>query len=344
MGPVRATVQRCSWINMTWAESTDVNHDPTVINGLALPDVLVAAMAEGTWRVPTDQSRLVEMFERTLPPSMPDGYHDFTLYDAEMMASETTDLLEWDPTDQEWFGCRDADCPPGDIDLHEAVMIGDLGIGSDQHVALDYRNDPDRPRVLTLWWRADSRGGLQNRWIEVAPMIEALLEAMPQPVPAHPVSSTPPRPIKGRWQDPGRLVFDGEAIHFLGMAGSWQEPLSAIRMIGEWATGGPAHQRVHNISFVSDPAGWRDVRACAEYCTEFLRAVGDRLGCALDLKLPRSDGHDSRILWPEQLAGQPMFVFADKERRSVWRRLLGLRRRQAFQTLSPTAMQELRGK
>jgi hypothetical protein len=68
--------------------------------------------------------------------------------------TRTADTLDYIPfenkycvnqTDPSFLGVADDDRPPGDIDPKRSVLIGDLGPGSDQPIALDYRPSMDEP-------------------------------------------------------------------------------------------------------------------------------------------------------------------------------------------------------
>ena len=59
-------------------------------------------------------------------------------------------------------------CAPAEIDLELAVPIGDLGLGSDAPIILDYRDDRDAPRVQLLKWSRAPSGRHDNHWITVA--------------------------------------------------------------------------------------------------------------------------------------------------------------------------------
>src|SRR5262245_29094865 len=52
-----------------------------------------------------------------------------------------------------------------DIDPQLTVPIGDFGLGSDTAIALDFRNNPQRPTVIRLQWRLPRE---PNRWLFVA--------------------------------------------------------------------------------------------------------------------------------------------------------------------------------
>jgi hypothetical protein len=78
-------------------------------------------------------------------------------------------------THKYFAGEPDSAHPPGDIDPARAVLIGDLGNGADQPIALDYRTSTQEPRVLKFCWRLD---GTKNRWVEIAPGIESFAKLL----------------------------------------------------------------------------------------------------------------------------------------------------------------------
>jgi hypothetical protein len=128
------------------------------VNGLRLPNALILAIHEGRWRRPPN-ARLHRVFRER-----PSGAQLFGL---SLMRSQN---LRWRAeTDRAWFGERDDRLPPGDIDRHSSIILGSLG--PDLPFALDYRADPDAPRVVYL-----HSGG--DRWITVARDIEELLERL----------------------------------------------------------------------------------------------------------------------------------------------------------------------
>jgi len=131
---------------------------PETINGLPLPHDLLAMAKSGRWRCPADLSGVDRLFPER---------GEFTLYSLEYMRTENSFWIhETSPT---FLGAADSSNPPGDIDPERSILIGDLGIGYDQPIALDYRLSSTEPRVLTLRWGATGQG---NRWVEIAPSIQ----------------------------------------------------------------------------------------------------------------------------------------------------------------------------
>jgi len=141
------------------------------INGLPLPPDLLALINTGKWKFPDDMTALNHIF--------PEHGRDFKLYTLDDMLHENASwLAEKRPM---FIGAPDTVKAPGDIDPKLSVLIGDLGWGSDQPIALDYRCSMEIPRVLTLEWPGDGRNNQEfenNRWIELAPNILAFAELL----------------------------------------------------------------------------------------------------------------------------------------------------------------------
>jgi uncharacterized protein (TIGR02996 family) len=140
------------------------------VNGLPLPRALVDLMAGGRWPHPDTASRVQRLFPE---------WSYFYPYPFETMRSET--VLYPFETGPMWLGKPDPERPPGDLDMSLAVIIADLGHGSDQPFALDYRASLEHPRLLILQWDAYDHDptvprGDQNRWMEVAPSFQAFAE------------------------------------------------------------------------------------------------------------------------------------------------------------------------
>lgn len=136
--------------------------ESVLVNGLPLPGELLALIGAGRWRCPDDLAGIDWLF-----PDRGGLY----LYSFATMRSETEGLKK--QGGPMWLGAPDPAHPPGDIDLRQAVLIADLGLGYDQPIALDYRQSLTRPCVLTLRW--SSRGDA-NRWVEIAPDVQTFAD------------------------------------------------------------------------------------------------------------------------------------------------------------------------
>lgn len=134
------------------------------INGLRLPESLLRLINAGRWRCPNDMSKINEVF--------PD-HGDMSFYSFDRMPIENAFWLDKDSP--VFLGTPDPTRPPGDLDPQRSVLIADMGIGTDQPIALDYRSDPADPPVVTLQW---AERGRSNRWVTIAPNVEAFADLL----------------------------------------------------------------------------------------------------------------------------------------------------------------------
>ncbi|WDZ84088.1 SMI1/KNR4 family protein [Micromonospora cathayae] len=124
------------------------------IGGFAVPPELVEIVERGSWLPPAEQV-LREVFMDD-----PDDPH---FYDFATMVRQNELFRAMDSDDYAALvGGNQSDIDPG-----WCVVIGDLG--ADMPIALDYRSNPDNPRVIYL--------GLDG-WREVAPSFGALAQLL----------------------------------------------------------------------------------------------------------------------------------------------------------------------
>ena len=143
-----------------------------VVNHLQLPEKLVELIRMGKWSLPKGQEMFKELFKGTMEKQHIYGL----LYPLELMKSETEHLVKNEKNPDmiiAFLGQKDNKYDPGDIELSKIVLIGDLGLGSDQPIALDYRLRENNPRVITLLWRSREEG---NRWICVSENFNKFIE------------------------------------------------------------------------------------------------------------------------------------------------------------------------
>ena len=120
-----------------------------VVDGLLIPDLLLAMIAAGRWprtadeaakqnlhsRVPEDRNRKLRRIYLYAPP-----FHTV----GKIVAGSGKDFYAR-------FGVIHELVPEA------SVEIGDFGLGSDTPILLDYRADPAAPRVLHLEWPGGGR-------------------------------------------------------------------------------------------------------------------------------------------------------------------------------------------
>ena len=137
----------------------------TAINGLPLPSDLLGLIGQGRWECPADLSGV----RRFIPGEL----IGFNLYSLRYMPIENAGWVA--ARDSWWFGMPDPDRLPGDIDPRLSLLIGDLGHGSDQPIALDYRVSMNEPRVLAADW-GEQDGKVKYRWVEIATDVKTFAE------------------------------------------------------------------------------------------------------------------------------------------------------------------------
>jgi hypothetical protein len=135
--------------------------DKYVIGGHRLPQDLIDAIETGKWSTPVDQHKLQEVF-------LHESVDHPLLFDLESLHRENSNWSK--ETLDAYLGKRDEQFPPGDIDPSQSVLIGDLG--PDKLIALDFRKNSSKPRVLYLV------GNEEPRWVEAASDIGTLLHRL----------------------------------------------------------------------------------------------------------------------------------------------------------------------
>lgn len=68
-------------------------------------------------------------------------------------------------------------CAPSEISFELAIPIGDLGLGSDAPIILDYQLDRSSPRVRLLKW-GNGNDGSNNHWIDVGHSFDDFCEVL----------------------------------------------------------------------------------------------------------------------------------------------------------------------
>jgi hypothetical protein len=152
--------------NQTFGEGESMR-----VDGLLIPDVLLAAIDAGRWPRTAD-----EALKQNLRPLVPEER-------IRRLAPEESQLYLYPPpfatvaralagSGRDFytrFGAVEQLVPEATIE------IADFGLGSDALVVLDYRAGPTDPRVLRLLWPGD---GQSNRWVVMAPDFPTFVEAL----------------------------------------------------------------------------------------------------------------------------------------------------------------------
>jgi hypothetical protein len=133
---------------------------PRQVNGLVLPDDLLAAIDEGLWSERLSVGRLREVFgEAPVHPR----FYDLETIDAINLAwrDERREVYLGQPNDEQ---------PPGDIDPGLSLLVAELG--PDQLIALDYRRSPSSPGVVYL------TEAVRSPWRQVAVSVDELVSRL----------------------------------------------------------------------------------------------------------------------------------------------------------------------
>jgi len=105
----------------------------------------------------------------------------------------------------------------------------------------------------------------------------------------------------------------------------WEFPVSSIKLIGEYTTpGGPIFDYFYVFVAGEPPAMFQVPMESLEPIgpSEFFSELEAGLPGRLAHKLANSIGHASSVMWPESLAGQPLFAYLPAPRSGVLGRLL----------------------
>ncbi len=114
--------------------------------------------------------------------------------------------------------------------------------------------------------------------------------------------------------DSGRIWLDGEVIRYRSKTyGNLDIPLSDVRVIGEATNQSGPFVDDYFFCFATGPDCWYETSYYAKGCGEFFTALSDRLHFQLQTGLANSTDFASRVLWPLDLVGEPMFTYTDVE-------------------------------
>ena len=138
--------------------------------------------------------------------------------------------------------------------------------------------------------------------------------------------------------DSGALSLDGDTIRYLLPNGGFTLRLDEVRIIGECTNENGPFADDYFLCFVTGPNGWYEASFYATGRDTFLSALAERLGVQLELALAPSTDFASRILWPTNLAGQPLFDYRPEKPTGLWSRLRSMWSPRMVQTLSAEAL------
>ena len=143
--------------------------------------------------------------------------------------------------------------------------------------------------------------------------------------------------------DSGKLTFeDGEIRYDSTTFASWRLRLADIRVIGEATNDSGPQQDDYFLCFACDAQRWFEASFYAAGRDELLSALEEQLSTPMLLQLAGSTDYASRILWPANLTGEPMFDYEEIPPTGLWNRIKSLNLPQVKQSFSQAVLQVLR--
>ncbi len=125
-------------------------------------------------------------------------------------------------------------------------------------------------------------------------------------------------------EDSGRIELVGDTIRYESATyASWVINVQDVRIVGEATNENGPFSDDYFLCFATAREKWHEASIHACGCDTFLSALSARLGSALRLGLAASTSFGSRVLWPNELAGKPMFAYEAGPAQSMVGRLVG---------------------
>lgn len=110
----------------------------------------------------------------------------------------------------------------------------------------------------------------------------------------------------------GAISLKGDLIRYESAIVTWEMPIGRVWVIGEATTEHGPIADDYFLCFATSPHEWFEASFYAAGREQFLKALSDRLGVPIALRLVASTKYASRVLWPASLLDKPMFVYTDK--------------------------------
>lgn len=110
----------------------------------------------------------------------------------------------------------------------------------------------------------------------------------------------------------GQISLENEAIVYsIPEKTVWRIPVADVRVIGEFTTAnGPYVDDYFFVFVTADKSSWNCASFYAEGRIKFLGELSQKLGRKLECGLCNSTSVRSRVIWPSNLDGHPLFEFA----------------------------------
>jgi hypothetical protein len=122
----------------------------------------------------------------------------------------------------------------------------------------------------------------------------------------------------------GHIELSGDIIRYASSTyPDWTISVDAIHVVGEATNQNGPYADDYFICFATSREMWYEASFDSEGRDKFLAALGASLGVTLQLKLTSITDFNSRILWPIELVGKPMFKYDNVPTKTIIGRLLG---------------------
>ena len=122
---------------------------------------------------------------------------------------------------------------------------------------------------------------------------------------------------------PTRIWIEHNAIHYSPTpTGSWTLPVADLVVFGEYTNQNGPFLDDYYFVFVVDSQHAYGASFYSEGREMFLTDLSTRLGVQLECGLLGSTDFASNVLWPPDLAGQPLYEFAEKSTPTIGAKLL----------------------
>jgi hypothetical protein len=121
-------------------------------------------------------------------------------------------------------------------------------------------------------------------------------------------------------EDSGKLTFTDDIVSYESRSRcSWRLDAAAIRLVGEFTNqSGPYMDDYFFVFFKRGEEEWYEASFYCDGRDEAWKALTARFSGLAQPGLFNSADSKSRVLWPAEHAGQPLFEFREMKRGSRW--------------------------
>lgn len=152
------------------------------------------------------------------------------------------------------------------------------------------------------------------------------------------------RMTDSRVENYGRIEFSRNEIIFTAAASDrgWHLRLDEVRVFGEYTNqNGPFADDWFLVFLRADDEYWFEAPVHAEGAEQLLELLRAQLNIdTVECKLAHSTDFESRVMWPRELAEQPLFQFTGRQRDGLLRNIFGTQR--VDQAIAPAVVEYLK--